>query len=203
MDKNKKSGLAVAGLVLGIIAVVLAAIPIVNNFAFVLAVLALIFGVVVLVKKKGGRGQAIASIVLAVVAIVVVLVSQTFYGAVLDEATNQINDSMSRASGESTEELLQNDVDVTLGEFTVTEGEFIAETVLPVTVTNKVDEAKSYTIQIEAVTEDGTRIQDETVYANNLGANQTQEFEAFSLVTSDQIDALRAAEFRIVSVSQL
>lgn len=202
MDKNKK-GLAVAGLVLGIIAVVLSAIPIINNFAFVLAALALIFGVIVLVKKQGGRGQAIASVVLAVVAIVIVLVSQSFYGAVLDEAAEQTTDSMNRSSGDSTEEILANDVDVTLGEFAVIEGEFTAETVLPVTVTNQLDEAKSYTIQIEAVGEDGTRIQDDTVYANNLGANQTQEFEAFQLVTSDQVEALRNAEFRIASVSQL
>lgn len=203
MDKNKKSGLAVAGLVLGIIAIVLSAIPIINNLAFILAALALIFGVIVLVKKSGGRGQAIAAVVLAVVAVVIVLVSQIFYGAVLDEAVNQSNESVNRASGESTEELLANDVDVTLGEFTVVEGEFTAETVLPVTVTNQLDEAKSYSIQIEAVSEDGTRIQDDTVYANNLGANQTQEFEAFQFVTSDQIEALRTAEFRIVSVSQL
>lgn len=67
---------------------------------------------------------------------------------------------------------------------------------------NMTDEKKSFSIHIEAVNSDGKRINDDTVYANNLNANQTQEFEAFTLVQSDKVDELKDATFKIVEVSE-
>ena len=58
---------------------------------------------------------------------------------------------------------------------------------------------KSFSIQIEAVDTSGNRILDDTVYANDLGAGQSQDFEAFKLVSSDKIEALKSATFKIVS----
>ena len=83
------SGLAIAGLVLGIIGAVLCWIPIVNNVAAVLGVVGLIlavFGIVVTGEKhrKSGRGLAIAGAVLSVIAIVVTLVSQAAFGKAMD-----------------------------------------------------------------------------------------------------------------------
>lgn len=57
------------GLILGIIALVLSAMPIINNFAFILGVVGLIFGIVGVVgtrnKKKSGKGMAVASVIIA------------------------------------------------------------------------------------------------------------------------------------------
>ena len=50
-NANKKSGLATAGLVLGIVGICLSFIPILNNASFFLGILALIFGIISLVKK--------------------------------------------------------------------------------------------------------------------------------------------------------
>lgn len=207
MKEVEMSVSAIVGLVVAIIALLLSAIPIINNFSFVLAVIGLVLGIVGLVKiKKGkrtGSKVAISAIVISVISVGIVIASQAAYVAVLDEASESFNESADKVTGKSTDDLLKNDVTVTLGTFSATKDEFGTDkTVLPVSVTNKVSESKSYSIQIEAVDENGQRISDETVYANNLGANQTQELKAFEFVQSDKVESLKAATFKIVSVSQ-
>ena len=60
----------------------------------------------------------------------------------------------------------------------------------------------SYSITIEAVDENGKRIQDDTVYVNDLNAGQEQDFEAFTLITSDDAKKLKTAKFNILEVSK-
>jgi hypothetical protein len=142
--------------------------------------------------------------ILSGLSLVIVLVSQQMYSSTLDEVSKQLEKESSLASGGSTDDLLKTDVDVKLGEFTATKDEYgIDSTSLPVTVTNKNSEKKSYTIQIEAVDASGARILDESVYANDLGPAQTQEFEAFKLIESDKLEVMKTASFKIVKVSQL
>lgn len=81
------SGLAVAGLVLGIIAVVTSFIPIVNNASFVIGIVGLALAIAghMSIKKgaKTGQGIAIAGIVLGIVSIVIVLLMQSMCAAML------------------------------------------------------------------------------------------------------------------------
>lgn len=60
-----KSGMAIAGFVLGIIALLTSLVPIVNNLSFFLAILGIIFTIVGLIGimkgKKSGKGLAIAA----------------------------------------------------------------------------------------------------------------------------------------------
>ena len=200
-NSNGKSGLATAALVLGIIGVVLSFIPIVNNAAFVLGALALIFAIVVLVKKKS-VAVAIVSIVLAVAAMGITLAMQKSFGDALDKVGDEINKSLDDSTGKNTDEILQNDLQVDLGEFTVEKGEFIDSSKLIVSIKNKSDEQASFSINIEAVDADGKRLADDTVYSNDLGAGQSQDLEAFTLVQSTQYDALQQATFKIVSVTK-
>ena len=107
-------------------------------------------------------------------------------------------------SGDNTEAILKNDIQVDLGEFTVTDAGYgLQSSKMVVAVTNKLSEKKTYSIKIEAVDADGKRIVDDTVYASDLGAGQSQDFEAFALVSSDKYEALKAATFKIVSVSKI
>lgn len=55
MEKTNKSGLAIAGLVLGIVGVCTSFIPIVNNISFIMGILGAIFGIISLVKKNRKR----------------------------------------------------------------------------------------------------------------------------------------------------
>lgn len=214
MDEKKTSVSAIVALVVGIIALLLSAVPIINNFAIVLAVVGLVFGIVGLVKIKKGRrkgsGLAISSIVISALAFVIVLASQAMYGAVLDGASKaadkaaaEASSTLDKASGNSTDELLKNDVTVKLGTFKVGQDQYGMETTeLPVTVTNRNAATKSYSVQIEAVDSKGNRIADDTVYANDLKSGQSQSFKAFQYVESSKLEAVKSAKFQIVSVSQ-
>jgi len=68
-------------------------------------------------------------------------------------------------------------------------------------VKNKSLEKKSFSIHIEAVDSNGSRIADDYVYVNDLGAEQTQNFEAFNFVDSDKVNSLKNATFKIVEIS--
>lgn len=200
MDNNlkvKKSGLATASLVLGIIGVVLSFIPIINNIAFVLGILAFVFGLITLIKKIG-KGKSIAGLVLGILAIIITLAMQSAVSDAIDEASNELD----KATGSSTEEVLKNDVSVNLGKFIVTEDEYgLTDTKLVVKVKNITDENKSYSIHVEAVDSNGKRIDDDYVYADNLAAGQTQDFEIFNLIVDEKVDAMKNATFKIVEVS--
>ena len=212
--KNKNSGLAIAGFVIAIIGLLLSALPIVNNFAFILGVLGLIFAIVSLVKVRKNdakKGMAIAAAILSVLTIGVVLITQQIYSKAVNEASKslqetsqKLDDQLKKSStGEATEELLKNDVEVTLGQFQATTDEYgLATTNLPVTVKNKNSQEKTYSIQIEAVDASGNRIADDTIYVNNLGSGQSQELKAFQFVQSDVLESVKTASFKIKTVTQ-
>lgn len=208
-NKSKKlSTGAVVGLILGIISLLLSGIPIINNFAALLAVIGLAFAIVGIIgAKKGkrrGKGMATTALILSVLALVIVFASQAFYGSVIDGASKEVNKSLDKASGNATAEILGKDVDVTLGTFTATTGDYgIVTTSLPVKITNKLSESKSYTVKVEAVDASGNRILDDTVYADKLGAGQSQDLEAFKYIESTKLDSVKAATFKIASVSEM
>lgn len=201
--KAPKSIAAIVGLILGIIALVLSAMPIINNFAFILGVVGLIFGIVGVVgtrdKKKSGKGMAVASVIVAALACVIVLASQAVYSAALDEAGAQLD----KATGDATEEILGSEVDVTLGDLTMKKGSYgMVESSMPITVKNLTDESHSYQIQVEAVNASGDRITQDYAYMNDLAAGQSQTVKAFTYVSSDEYDAMKKATVKLVSVSQ-
>ena len=92
---QKKSGLGIAALVLGIIAIVGSWIPILNNISFLIAIIGLILGIVGIFSirkgKVGGKGLTIAAVVINVIAIVIVICTQWVFGKALDEATKELN----------------------------------------------------------------------------------------------------------------
>ena len=185
MEEKKKSGFATAGLVLGIIGICTSFIPILNNISFILGLIGILFGIVSLIKKAS-KGQAIT------------ISSQQ----ALSESLDTIGKNLDKATGNSTEEVLTNDVDVQIGEFEVSKGEYgIIDTQLVVKVTNKTSETKSFNIQIEAVNADGSRITSDYIYANSLNAGQSQDFKLFEYVESEKLDAMKNATFKIVEAS--
>lgn len=199
MEQTKKSGFGTAGLVLGIIGTCTSFIPIVNNLSFVMGILAVIFGIVALVKKSG-KGKAIAALILGILAIAITLNMQKTWSDALEDVSKELD----KATGSSTEEILKNDADVSLGKFEATTDKYgITTTKLNVKVTNKTSETKSFSIHIEAVDEDGTRLEDAYVYANDLNAGQSQNFEAFTFVSSDKVSKMKKATFKIVEVSMI
>lgn len=193
---KKKSGLSTAGMVLGIVGICTSFIPIVNNFAFVLGILAVVFGIITLFKKAS-LGKAITALILGVLAIVITLVCQANLSNAIEEVIGDI-DAM---TGEQTDTILENNLDVTLGKFVVIENDYLDETEMKVTLKNKGNESASFSVEIEAINSDGSRITTDTIYASDLGAGQSQELEAFTLVESSKYDALKNATFKVLQVS--
>lgn len=86
------SGTAIAGLVLGIVALISSWIPIVNNFSFIIGAIGLVLAVVGVVGtvrgKRAGKGLAIAALAINIVACAVVLATQSAMSAAIDDATS-------------------------------------------------------------------------------------------------------------------
>lgn len=100
----------------------------------------------------------------------------------------------------SSEELLQDYVDVSIGNFEITDNGYFPETKLNVTVKNKDDTRRSYTVEIEAVDATGARIDTDYIYVNNLNSNQEIHLEAFKFVTEDKLEQLKNATFKVLDV---
>ncbi len=197
MKEEKKTGFSVASMVLGIIGICLSFIPIVNNVSFILGVLSVIFAIVSLVKKSG-KAKAIVGLILGILSVVITLSLQNSWSKSLDDVGKDLDNMTS----DNTEEILKKDVDVNIGKLNVTTDEYgYSDSELVVTVTNKSKEKKSFTIHIEAVDNTGKRIDDDYVYANDLNSGQTQDFKIFTLVSSEKLEQMKSAEFKIIDVS--
>lgn len=190
-----------AGLVIAIIALLLSALPIINNFAFAMAVVSLVLGIAALIsmKKKDGKlGMSITVIILSVVAGGIVMGSQAMYG----QALNEVGKGIEEATRDKTEDNLRDKVDVEFGEFSVKTDEYgIESTALPVTVKNKGSEKATFYIKVEAVDASGTRIEEGSFTVNDLAPGQSQKETIFTFVTSDKSKALKSATFKVTSVN--
>jgi len=209
MSKDKterKSGLAIAGFILAILAILGSWMPLINNVSFFFAFIALLFGVIGFVNiKKGkrvGQGLAVATIVLSVIAGSVVLATQAFYGKVANDIGSSVKKSVDDFDGTNTKKLLETSVDVTIGKFTAKTENYMDTTELPVTVKNKLSEKASYTVKIEAVDSAGTRLAEDTIYVTDLGAGQSVSETAFKYVESGKLAALKTATFKVLEIGK-
>ena len=198
--EKKKTGLGTAALVLGIVGIALSFIPVVNYVCYVLGLLALIFGIVSLAKKSAVVRSVIA-VILAIASVAVAVVMQKSLVDSINDLADDLNSGLSQMTGEATEDILENYLDVTIGEFTYTDDEFLPETKLDVKVKNISSEKKSFDVMIEAVDQSGKRIDYDIIFVSELGAGQQQDFEAFILVDSDVAEKLKTASLNIVEAS--
>lgn len=100
------SALGITSFVLGVIALVLSWIPIVNNVAFAFALAGIVFGCFALHAtrkngKKKGRGLVIAAVIISLISGGVVLYTQSVYGAAVDSASKSIDEASKQAQHES------------------------------------------------------------------------------------------------------
>lgn len=201
MEKQKQA-FALVSLILGIIGLIFSFIPIINNLAAILGIVAVIFGIVAFVTHNK-KGLTIAGIVTGVLSIGITLALQSAWSNALDKATSEINKTMDDATGENTDDLLGTDVDVQLGTFQCESDEYgFVTSALPVTVTNLTDESASFSITVEALNADGSRLAVDYVYADSLGSNQSMSQDVFNLITSDDLEAYQNATFQVIEASK-
>ncbi len=173
-----RSGMAVTGLVLGVIALATSFLPIVNNLSFVLAGVGVVFAIVGVVAtrrgKKRGKGMAVASVVLNVAALAIVLATQSMFSAAIDDAmvsTEEVAGAASEPTASTAEE-----------KYTI-EGETMVSdsysTKIAGTLTNNTDKEIGY-LQLSYTLYDADGAQLGSAFANvsNLEAGGVWKFEA-------------------------
>lgn len=200
-EKKNTSGLAVAGFVLGIIAILGSFIPIINNASFVFGLIGLILAFIGIFKSSK-KALPIVAVILCVLSMVITLSLQKQWGDALDNTSKELNQTMGDASGDNTERILSEDADVKLGELSISKDEYgLTKSELKVNVTNKTSEKKSFNFTIEAVDASGNRIMVDYVYANELAAGQSAEYKVFEYIEDDKVDAMKTATIKVSSAS--
>lgn len=97
--KQERKVLGILAIIFGALALLGSWMPIINNFSFVLAILALIFGLIgFAVNRKRPKTLAIIGTVLSVVSIAIVLATQAMYAKSLDKIGKDVEQAVSSAS---------------------------------------------------------------------------------------------------------
>ena len=93
-----KNGMGTAALVMGILAIVLAFIPILGFASWPLAILGIIFGAVgvrrVAKRRATNKGVAVSGLVLSVIGLILVIISTVRYVSALNAGVQSVNNSL-------------------------------------------------------------------------------------------------------------
>ena len=109
MEQERKV-LGILAIIFGALALLGSWMPIINNFSFILAILALIFGLIgFLVNRKRPKTLAIIGTVLSIVSIAIVLGTQAMYAKSLDKLSKDIEQSVTSTSSSSDSSQKQED----------------------------------------------------------------------------------------------
>ena len=205
--KQEPTGMYTAGFVLGIIGVVFSFIPACYWIGMILGILALIFGIIGLTRKVEGYKPVTATI-LGAISLIVSIIMMILWINVWNAAINTVLDPnlwndlieySSSYSDASTEDVLNNYAKVEILGYQEEE-DGLSDGALLVKVTNISSDRNSYSLSIEAVDEDGLRLESDDAYVESLAPGQSTTIKTFkySLLT---LDALKSSTFRVFKAS--
>ena len=160
--------------------------------------------------KSAVKGALIGFITEIVLAIILVILYVVFAASLFNNIFNNISNDIESnipAIGdvfreETTDKILEKDVDVSFGEFKVTNNGYYSETSLDITVKNKAEEQCTYYITIEAVDANGARIDTDMIYADRLGAGQEIYLKAFEYVDQEKLNQFKNATFKVLEINK-
>ncbi|WP_449074573.1 zinc-ribbon domain-containing protein [Ruminococcus sp.] len=152
--------------------------------------------------KSAVKGALIGFITEIVLAIILVILYVVFAASLFNNISNNIPAIGDVFSEETTNKILEKDVDVSFGEFKVTNNGYYSETSLDITVKNKAEEQCTYCITIEAVDANGARIDTDMIYADRLGAGQEIYLKAFEYVDQEKLNQFKNATFKVLEINK-
>lgn len=152
--------------------------------------------------KSAGNGALIGFITKIVLAIILVILYVVFATSLFNNISNNIPAIGDVFREETTDKILEKDVDVSFGEFKVTNNGYYSETSLDITVKNKAEEQCTYYITIEAVDANGARIDTDMIYADRLGAGQEVYLKAFEYVDQEKLNQFKNATFKVLEINK-
>lgn len=157
---------------------------------------------------KGALIGFITEIVLAIILgiLYVVFATSLFNNIFFNNISNDIESNIPAIGDvfreETTDKILEKDVDVSFGEFKVTNNGYYSETSLDITVKNKAEEQCTYYITIEAVDANGARIDTDMIYADRLGAGQEIYLKAFEYIDQEKLNQFKNATFKVLEINK-
>lgn len=157
---------------------------------------------------KGALIGFITEIVLAIILVIlyVVFAASLFNNIFFNNISNDIESNIPAIGDvfreETTDKILEKDVDVSFGEFKVTNNGYYSETSLDITVKNKAEKQCTYYITIEAVDANGARIDTDMIYADRLGAGQEIYLKAFEYVDQEKLNQFKNATFKVLEINK-
>lgn len=171
ITEKRQSALGVTSLVLGIIAIIIAFIPFLNIISLPIAVVAIVFGIITVVRLSVKKVCAISGIILSVLAIVIAFSITIFAITIVDKSGKEL-DRIAKESLERTK------IDVTNVELKIDEN----STKVTGKIKNISGEKKEIiTISVPVVDKDsGKLIIDLYGVSRNLDVNGTWDFEVVS-----------------------
>lgn len=149
--------------------------------------------------KSVGKGALIGFITKIVLSIILVILYIVFAASLFNNISDDIGDVFRE---ETTDEILEKYVDISFGEFKVTNNGYFSETSLDITVKNKAEKQCTYYITIEAVDANGARIETDMIYADRLGAGQEIYLKAFEYVDQEKLNQFKNATFRVLEINK-
>lgn len=156
--------------------------------------------------KSAVKGALIGFITEIVLAIILVILSVVFAASLFNNISNNISNNIPAIGDvfreETTDKILEKDVDVSFGEFKVTNNGYYSETSLDITVKNKAEKQCTYYITIEAVDANGARIDTDMIYADRLGAGQEIYLKAFEYVDQEKLNQFKNATFKVLEINK-
>lgn len=152
--------------------------------------------------KSAIKGTLIGFITEIVLAIILVILYVVFATSLFNNISNNIPAIGDVFSEETTDKILEKDVDVSFGEFKVTNNGYYSETSLDITVKNKAEKQCTYYITIEAVDANGARIDTDMIYADRLGAGQEIYLKAFEYVDQEKLNQFKNATFKVLEINK-
>lgn len=156
--------------------------------------------------KSAIKGALIGFITEIVLAIILVILYVVFAASLFNNISNNISNNIPAIgdvfSEETTDKILEKDVDVSFGEFKVTNNGYYSETSLDITVKNKAEEQCTYYITIEAVDANGARIDTDMIYADRLGAGQEIYLKAFEYIDQEKLNQFKNATFKVLEINK-
>lgn len=198
---RKGMGFALTALLIGIFGSCSGLVPGFGVAALPVAAVGLIFGVIAWAgASKGvrpGKAMAVAGTLLCVLA----LILATFWFVVLANSFKDSGQSRKAITGQDTEEILRNDLDVEFGQFVTGDGPRTSGKVV-VTLRNKGAKGASFSIDVEALEADGTRIAADRTFTDALAPGQVAQTDMFVSVPTDKYDAMKKAIFKVVEASK-
>lgn len=97
---------------------------------------------------------------------------------------------------------LNEDVEITFGEFKIIEGRWFNDTEMTVKIKNTSDTSHKFRFTVEAQDEKGNKIDDDYIYTKTLSAGEEAEEKAFEYVSSRDEEKMKTAKFVVKKLSE-